>query len=197
MSKERQTWKVGVGALLLGLLGCDSGEESVRVKECRNVCDKRNMCLSDTDVADCEQRCDHQEFRSDLYYQLKAECVGDGSLSCDQWANELDVRGEDVCLGDGCKLDECVHRKLLDHKLSDEQEKWCEDLSNDLFACDRSLNANEVTAVCKKTLLEVSPEYAAESEDCVNIRCLDVSGFRQCFADLALKYDTQIRIFGL
>lgn len=183
--------------MLLGLLGCDSGEESIRVQECRNVCQKRDMCMSDTDLADCEQRCDRQEFRSDLYYQLKAQCVSDGTLSCDQWAKELDVRGEDVCLGAGCVLDECVHRKLLDHKLSEEQEEWCEDMSNDLFACDRALKPNELTAVCMKTLLEVSPEYAAESEECVDMRCIDGSEFRRCFADLALKYDTKIKIFGL
>jgi hypothetical protein len=142
-------------------------------------------------------RCDEQEFRSDLYYQLKAECVGDGRLSCDEWADELDQRGEDLCVGEGCDLDQCVHRKLLEHELSEEQQKYCTELSDDLYACDRTLNADSLAATCARTLLEVSQEYADESEKCVNLRCMDGTEFRRCFGDLALKYGTQLRIFGL
>jgi hypothetical protein len=198
MSKISRSLGLGVLLLLAGALGCDSGEaESVRVKECRNVCQKRDMCLRDTDLADCEQRCGQQEVRSDLYFQLKAQCVSDGNLSCDEWAGELDAQGEDVCLGEGCLLDECVHRELAKHTLSAEQEDYCQDLSNYLSACERTLNATALAATCESTLLEVSPEYAKETEECLDMACTDGSVFRQCFADLALRYETEIKIFGL
>ncbi|MFT3923530.1 MAG: hypothetical protein QM778_13430 [Myxococcales bacterium] len=194
----RQTVDLGLGLLLFALAGCDSGdEETVRVKECRNVCERRDMCLRDTDVADCDQRCSQQEFRSDLYYQLKAKCVTDGSLACDEWATELDNRGEDVCLGADCNLDACVHRELASHKLTPDQEEYCGDLSNLLFACDRSLDPNALTVTCQKTLLEVSQQYADDTEECAQLRCVTGNEFRECFADLALRYETDIKIFGL
>jgi len=198
MSKLRRSCELGLGIWLLAAAGCDSGEaESVRVKECRNVCQKRDMCLSDTDLADCEQRCDEQEFRSDLYYQLKGQCVSDGRLSCDQWAGELDIRGEDVCLGADCALDECVHRKLLEHELTEEQQESCEDMASGLFNCNHDLPVDELEATCKRTLLEVSPEYVEESGECTKLRCVQGNEYQQCFDDLALKYSTEIRLFGL
>jgi len=187
---------IGVGGVLLALSGCDSGGDSERVKECRAVCARLDMCRSETDLAECEQRCDEQTFRSDLYYRLKSKCVSDGRLSCDQWAHELDFRGEDTCT-ENCNLDQCVKRGLLEHALNEEQEEYCRLLSDDLSLCDRSLNPDSLAAICKKTLLEVSPEYAEETEDCVNLRCVDGTEFRRCFDDLALKYNTKVRIFGL
>ncbi len=192
------TRRIGVGVALLALSGCDSDGESERVRECRKVCEKLDMCRSETDLAECEQRCDEQTFRSDLYYRLKSQCVSEGRLSCDQWAHELDFRGDDVCPSEqACNLKQCVDRKLLDHALNEEQKEYCRLLADDLFSCDRTLNPDSLAATCMKTLPQVSPEYAAETEDCVNLRCLEGTEFRRCFDELSLKYNTQIRIFGL
>jgi hypothetical protein len=186
---------VVVGAATLGLTGCDDGETvPVRVTECRKVCEQRDMCIRNTDLADCEQRCDQQDFRSDLYYRAKARCVTDGTLSCDEWAEELDERGEDLCSDpDSCNLAACIQAELARQKVSAEQEQTCRRMSNVLAICEDAVDADDLAASCEDRLLEVSAEYAARTEECV----LDSSGCNQqgCLDDLADMYGTDLRVF--
>lgn len=194
-SRVWQTYGAWIG-LSFALLGCDSGEpESVRVTECRKVCAKRDACIRATDIADCEKRCDDQEHRSDLYYKAKATCVLDGTLSCDEWAHELDDKGQDLCVGELCVLDSCVQRAVSREKLSSSQEEYCEDLSNRLVArCDPASRLSDLVKRCRETVRQVSDGYAVDTKDCVYGACADVDA---CLEDLAARYGTDIRMFSL
>ncbi len=193
-SKVWRTCGVWMG-LAFALLGCDRESDSVRVVECQKVCDKRDMCIRDTDVVDCHKRCEDQEFRSDLYYQAKATCVSDGTFACDEWAQELDNRGEDLCRGEDCVLDGCVQRALAREKVSKEQAAYCDELSNRLVArCDSKLGLGALEKRCKDTLREVSQAYAQDTRDCVLGGCGEAG---ECLEDLAVRYGTDIQIFKL
>jgi hypothetical protein len=192
----RDVRKLGAG-LLLAAAACAPGEDtSALVQSCRKVCQMRDMCIQDTDLLDCEKRCDDQGFRSALYYQAKAKCVSDGDLACDQWAKELDNRGADLCLGDGCSLDECVQRALATHQLSDTQKDYCQSLTNKLVACDHSLDTSDLIRRCSDTLLELSDSYVSATQDCVDMSCTDEHAIPDCLDDLAQRYGTDIKVFG-
>ncbi len=182
--------------LVFALLGCDRGDsDSVRVAECQKVCDQRDMCIRDTDVADCHKRCEDQDYRSDLYYQLKATCVLDGTLACDEWAAELDNRGEDLCRGDACVLDGCVRRALARGKVTPQEASYCDELSNRLVArCNVKPGLDALDKHCRNTLREVSDVYAQDTRDCVYGECSEV---KECLDDLAVRYGTDIKIFKL
>lgn len=195
MSVVRQTIRVAAWAFLSMVLGCDDDAGvPARVTHCRSVCDKLDMCVAATDLTECYARCDDQEFRSDLYYELKAQCVSDRSLACDEWDHELDRRGEDLCSGPGCKLAECVRTRLRRTEVPAGQKEKCDTQSNKLKACDGTLDARELSRECQLRALELSPEYLADTERCVHLECGDV---KHCIEDLKFEYGTDLTVFDL
>jgi hypothetical protein len=188
----RRTWLSAVVGAVVALYGCDDGEaEPARVKHCRTVCTQLDMCIRETDLAECEDRCDQQAFRSDGYYEAKARCVT--SLSCNEWDKELDSRGEDVCTDeDDCNLASCVGAELSRQKVNADQEQYCVRLSNKLAPCE-GMDAAELALACEDRLLELSAEYAAETEDCIiELSCPEIP---RCLDDLADMYGTDLTVF--
>jgi hypothetical protein len=195
--RSREHGSLLIAAGLLFATSCNTGEEvPAVVGQCRKVCQARDLCIADTDLLDCEKRCDDQQFRSELYFQAKARCVSHGNLACDQWASELDNRGQDLCLGESCQLDTCVQRELAAHPLSDAQKDYCQTLTNKLVPCDRSLDPDTLLERCSQNLLQVSEAYADETRDCVDMSCADGSTIPDCLDRLAERYETDIKIFG-
>jgi hypothetical protein len=194
MSVVRQTIRVVAWALLSMVVGCDDDEGTpARVTHCRSVCDSLDMCVAETDLTECYARCDDQKFRSDLYYELKAQCVSDRSLSCNEWDHELDRRGEDVCRGDNCKLAECVRNRLRRTEVSPAQKDKCDSQANKLEACF-GVDARELSRECQLRALELSQEYLADTERCVNGKCGDL---KHCIEDLKFEYGTKLSVFDL
>lgn len=194
MSVVRQTIRVAAWAFLSMVVGCDDDAGvPARVKHCRSVCESLDMCVAETDLMECYDRCDNQAFRSDLYYELKAQCVSDRTLSCNEWGDELDRKGEDRCTGPNCKLAECVRTRLRRTEVPAAQKEKCDSQSNKLEACFQ-IDARELSRECQLRALELSPEYLADTERCVDRPCGDV---KHCIDDLKFEYGTDLTVFDL
>ena len=93
-------WLRGMSvALVLGGLGaCDDG--SARNTQCKRICEKNELCDSKTDEMDCVAGCKEQDYLSDTYVKLWAECVVPNSVSCDF---AMDLEEVDDCVTDGLR----------------------------------------------------------------------------------------------
>jgi hypothetical protein len=168
-----------VVALVLGgtAIACDDAP-SRRQKACEAICDSFEKCDDATDVADCQNDCVVQSFRSDRYFETRAECAE--SLSCNR-------------LEDESELDDCVGDALRNDEVSDDAESICEGLANKLADCDASIEGEEIANDCRKIAVTLSPTYLAESDACGRARCAEVIS---CFEDLADEYDTEVKLYS-
>jgi hypothetical protein len=168
-----------VAALVLGVttIACDEGQ-SAREKACEAICDRFESCDDATDVADCQDECVAESFRSDRYFETREECAQ--SLSCNR-------------LVDQSELDDCVGDALRNDKVSAETENICEGLANTLADCDDAIDGDEVVAACLEIAITLSATYLAESDECGRARCAEVVA---CLDDLADDYDTDVKLFS-
>lgn len=166
-----------VALVLGGMTGaCDEGA-SARQRACEAICDRYESCDDGTDVADCQDDCVAQSFRSDRYFETREDCAQ--SLSCNR-------------LEDESELDDCVGDALRNDKVSDDTESICEGLGNKLADCGDAIDAEQVATDCRKIAITLSPTYLAESDECGRARCADVIA---CFDDLADDYDTDVKLY--
>jgi hypothetical protein len=168
-----------VAALVLGSVtaGCDDSP-SVRERACEAICDRFESCDDGTDVADCQEECVAQAFRSDRYFETRQDCAE--ALSCNRLVDESE-------------LDDCVGDALRNDKVSDETERICEGLGNKLADCDGAIDGEEVATECRNVAITLSPTYLVESDECGRARCAEVIA---CFEDLADDYDTDVKLYS-
>src|SRR5687768_11587250 len=125
------------GALALTSYGCDDGDvESVRSQKCDEICAHFEMCDDRTDETGCQDNCKAEAFRSDTYFELKAESVT--GLTC----NRLEDRDESEDLND------CIRRSFRDEPSNEDAQSLCTGLGNKLADCDSSLDADAVRNGC-------------------------------------------------
>lgn len=172
----------GLTVLTAFAFGCDDGETvTFREKKCDEICARYEMCNDETDVTDCESDCSAESFRSDTFFDVKAQCVTD--LSC----NRLDERDESVALND------CISDDLREKKLGDDALDICMGLSNKLVDCPVDVNTSEVREDCERIAITLSEEYLDGSGDCSRLTCSELSA---CLSDLADTYDTDVKIYS-
>jgi hypothetical protein len=184
-----QCWSAGLAAVLI--LACDKSDDtSAQSKECERFCAQLERCDDGTDLLDCRKHCEADEVRSETFFHVRADCAQ--MLSCNLWVDEVDSQGDSVCSGE-CDLGQCVDRKLLDEKLSDEQQHSCTLLGSMVDACDPSYDATQVARDCEQISPLLSEKYREDSEDCVISGCGEIE---RCLDDLAERYETDLKVFS-
>lgn len=169
-------------ALALSASGCDDGKAAtVREKKCGEICTRYEMCDDATDQTGCEENCNAEAFRSDTYFEVKAQCVTD--LSC----NRLGDRD------DSAELADCVGDALRDKQPDDEAITLCKRLANRLPDCEADLDSDQVQSDCEGVAITLSDEYLDGTSACSDDNaCKDVAG---CLDELADTYDTDIKVY--
>ncbi|MDB4976352.1 MAG: hypothetical protein JWN48_4693 [Myxococcaceae bacterium] len=180
---------MGVALSILALAACDDGVAG-NSESCRAFCDKLELCDDATDVLGCEQKCTEQRVRSEGYLAVRAQCAN--KLSCNNFAGEVSVMGEDSCAsGELCKLDDCTNNELAEQKLTADQMSYCSRVVTKLNACDHTLDPATLQAHCLDLAPTLSPAYLADVSACIEGDCSQVS---DCLRRTADRYDTNLTL---
>jgi hypothetical protein len=194
---SRKLWiRLGLGLGLGASLGVSSvlgtacqNDESTRSSACKLFCQRLETCDDSTDLSGCTIACKEQTYRSDVYFEMRAECA---SLSCNHWASQVTSDGEDDCSGT-CALPDCIDDKLDSVELSRTEQQLCDAVKNKLLGCDTSLDPDAVADQCRNVVLSSSGDFATKSRDCVDKPCVEID---RCLDKLSDQYNTDLRIFS-
>jgi hypothetical protein len=178
-------------ALTTLALGCGDEEKapSLAERKCKEACTKLNeVCDDRVNVAGCASSCASEAFRSDAYFETKADCVD--TLRCSAL---LDGAGNDLCATSAtCDLNECIVDEL-EAELSQEQEDLCDRVGDKVASCT-DLDSDVGEEECLLAAGTLSPAYVEASADCFNeVSCDDV---RECLDDVADTYDANVRLYS-
>lgn len=173
---------VGLTVLTSIAFGCDDGRAvPFREHKCNEICARYEMCNDETDLTDCQSACSAESFRSDVFFDMKAQCVN--GLSC----NRLEERDESAALAD------CIRDDLRDKQLSSSMWEMCRDLANKLAACVSTVDPSALQESCESIAVTLSSEYVVASQDCTQLRCAEISS---CLSELADAYDTNVKVYS-
>ncbi|MDB4986832.1 MAG: hypothetical protein JWN04_2010, partial [Myxococcaceae bacterium] len=151
---------IGVALFSLAVAACDDGVEGGSAS-CHAYCNKLETCDDATDVLGCEQLCTEQRVRSDVYLAARAQCAD--KLSCNIFAGEVSVMGEDTCAsGNRCKLDACTTNELAAQKLTADQMSYCSRVVTKLNACDHTLDPGSLQTNCLDLAPTLSSAYLTD-----------------------------------
>ena len=129
----------------------------------------------------CRDKCAGESFRSDTYFEIKADCVT--GLAC----NRLQSRDESEDLSD------CVRRAFRDEATGDEAQMLCTSLSNKISDCDSEIERESVLDECEPIAMTLSDDYLSDSQTCAGELCANLE---KCLKNLADDYDTNIKVFS-
>lgn len=177
--------------LWLALAGCDDGRVAERQVGCRDYCAKLELCDDRTDLAGCERRCAEERIRSDEYMTARAQCANDSS--CNTWAGEVGLMGEDVCSGsESCQLDDCTADELARIALTNGQQSYCEQVVSKLNACDRTASVSALTSHCEEQVPALSQTYLQQIKGCIELECGQV---KTCLDTVGDQFNTDISLY--
>lgn len=175
----------------LALAGCDDGRVEERQVGCQDYCAKLELCDDRTDLSGCERRCAEERIRSDEYMTARAQCANESS--CNTWAGEVGLMGEDVCSGsESCQLNDCTADELARTPLTSGQQSYCEQVVSKLNACDRSSSVSALTSHCEEQVPALSQDYLEQVKGCIELECGQV---RSCLDTVGDQFNTDISLY--
>lgn len=181
LSIRHTAQRFALGALVFTTLACDDGDtDSVRSLKCDEICAHYEMCDDGTDETGCQDRCKAETFRSDTYFEVKAECATD--LTCNRLEDQDDSQD----------LTDCIRRTFRDQDANDDVQNLCTSLGNKLSDCDSSLEREVVSSQCEPVAITLSEEYLSASQSCANEICANVES---CLENLADDYATRVKVY--
>jgi hypothetical protein len=181
LSIRHTAQRFAFGALVFATFACDDGDTSVRSQKCDEICAHYEMCDDGTDETGCQDRCKAETFRSDAYFEVKAECALE--LTC----NRLEERDDSEDLTD------CIRRVFRDAEPIEDVQNLCTSLGNKLADCDSGLDRAVVSSQCEPIAITLSEEYLSASQTCASEICVNVE---TCLENLADDYSTQVKVYG-
>lgn len=175
-------------AVSMGIVSCDDGALAPRAESCSKFCDKLELCDDRTDLAGCEKNCGAEIVRSDEYLSARASCAAE--RSCNTFAQEVGVMGEDLCRGnDDCALNDCTSDTLARRTRTSTEQSYCSSLSNKLGACDTTIDTSLLGQRCLGLIATLSDEYLTEVQKCVEGTCTQV---KDCLRGAADRFNTDL-----
>ncbi len=169
-------------ALIFMAYACDDGDAaSLRSQKCDEICAHFEMCDDGTDETGCQDRCKAESFRSDTYFEIKADCTTD--LTCNRLVDQ----------DDSSDLTDCIRRAFRDEQSSEAAQSLCVSLGNKLADCDSSLSAERVRSECDPVAITLSDDYLNASQQCAGERC---AGVESCLESLADDYTTTVKVYA-
>jgi len=184
-----EIWVFGLG-LLLSVPACDQTPLSADSAACNSYCSALEKCDDRTDFSGCLDECAGEVYRSNRYFEVRAECAQ--KLSCNLWASEVDYDGRDTCSGT-CELQDCVDDGLGSDRSAPLVKDTCVEGAGYLVGCDTSLVLGEVSAQCMDVYPQLSSAYIEESRSCITGRCDEI---KACLDELSDRYNTDIRLYS-
>lgn len=177
--------------LVLALASCDDGVPGARSASCADLCAKLELCDDRTDEVGCQRACEAELVRSDLYLQARAECAMQSS--CNVFAGEVGVMGEDLCDGlKTCHLNDCTGDAIARLMPTADERAYCESAVSKINACDSTQSLSVLGRHCLTLVPALSALYLREMNGCLQGDCAQLGA---CLDSVGDRYNTDLSLY--